>query len=470
MLVVISDLHFEEEASDAVGALDGTKRVAFRRNLPASAFEQVVAQLAEEAVRNSAKRLDLVLAGDIFDLHRTQLWFEQEGAQLRPYVSCENVASSRSLEDKIFRVLDAIAAEEDVKESLAVFQRLTKQKFVQKTGNSKREESFPVPVSLHYMPGNHDRLANATNRIRARVRELLGLPADDKPFLHAVMLEDPRVLVRHGHEYDRFNFSVNYSGMGLPSSIPEHEYSSPCFGDFVTVQVASRLPNLFRKHHSAQAIATDATLEVVYVRLLEFDDLRPQSALLDFLLHIPGSDLSEDAIWTRLKPVAVQLLDEVSREEFLWHWLRQLRISWVIRLAFWSRVWRLGLPLWLVRLVATRMSGGDQGPARFAAQEEVIRRGEVRLVIAGHTHHPEVAHLRTTGALKQYYVDTGTWRNRVLMTPTRDSFGRVKALTYVVVYASDEDPAHRDPAAPKQESFDYWSGFTQRWPLADTDA
>jgi hypothetical protein len=42
----------------------------------------------------------------------------------------------------------------------------------------------------------------------------------------------------------------------------------------------------------------------------------------------------------------------------------------------------------------------------------------------------------------------------------RSAFGSAKALTYVMVYASSED---RSGAASKNESFDYWSGFTERW-------
>jgi 3',5'-cyclic AMP phosphodiesterase CpdA len=220
MLVVISDLHFEEEASDTIRGSEGVQPVAFKRNLPAVAFEQVIADLAAEAVRNKAKRLDLVLAGDIFDLHRTQLWFEAEGSPTRPYAASAVVAGDRKLEDKILRILTAIATEEEVAKGLGVFQRLARQRFVPEPGQTGAEHAaFPVEVALHYLPGNHDRLANATTRVRSRVRELLGLPADDQPFPHVLTFQDPRVLVRHGHEYDRFNFAADYSGKTVPVRI-----------------------------------------------------------------------------------------------------------------------------------------------------------------------------------------------------------------------------------------------------------
>ena len=86
MLVVISDLHFEEEQSDNIPGNNNHPRIEFSRNLPGKAYRRFFAHLASEAVRNEAERLDLVLAGDLFDLHRTSLWFYQNPENLRPYV------------------------------------------------------------------------------------------------------------------------------------------------------------------------------------------------------------------------------------------------------------------------------------------------------------------------------------------------------------------------------------------------
>jgi len=89
----------------------------------------------------------------------------------------------------------------------------------------------------------------------------------------------------------------------------------------------------------------------------------------------------------------------------------------------------------------------------------------VRAVIAGHTHEPQVALLDATSGVERYYIDTGTWRNRVPATPDEGGFGQLKALTYVVAYGRDEDPGKEQPPAgsAKLWSLDYWSGFTQRW-------
>lgn len=463
MLVVISDLHFEEEAR---AAIPGTKPPG--HNLPSIAFERFAAEVALQAQRNDATRIDLVLAGDIFDLHRTQLWFDDP---LRPYP--DPVPANSPLEAKILGILGAIAREPSVDASLKVFRRFANGEYLGAPGDPSSVSRLGIPVVLTYLPGNHDRLLNATPGTRAAAASLLGIPppADSFPHVFTPPGGSPRVLVRHGHEYDRFNFAVDHSSdTPFPSALPAAEYDRPTFGDCVTIDVASRLPHLFRTVHGDAAIAADpAVLTPIYLRLLEFDDVRPQSALLDFLLALPGSPLGADAIWDRLKPVVLRLLDEVSENGFFRDQLSRLRPGLLdpFRVALGLKFWKLGLPLGLARRFADglKSAGSGDGAERFAAREDVIASGAVRFVIAGHTHEPQLAPVGHVAGEDRYYVDTGTWRNRLLSPPDRSTFERVKSLTYVIVYASDEDPG-RSPTPGKDESFDYWSGFTQRWPLA----
>jgi len=159
--------------------------------------------------------------------------------------------------------------------ALQAFQRLGKdQSYLVDPDDPASETSFPVEVGIHYLPGNHDRLANATDRIRARVRELLGLSAQRGQFPHELRFQDPAVLIRHGHEYDRYNFSVDHRHQPpvLPGSFPAVEYDDPTLGDFTTVEVALQLAVLFRQHYDD--ICSDPVKAQVYQRLLEFDDVR----------------------------------------------------------------------------------------------------------------------------------------------------------------------------------------------------
>jgi hypothetical protein len=102
------------------------------------------------------------------------------------------------------------------------------------------------------------------------------------------------------------------------------------------------------------------------------------------------------------------------------------------------------------------------GPHIYAAREEAIQQGDYHFLIAGHTHNPATELIASDVKGERYYIDTGTWRNRVPATPDFKSFGRLKALTYTILYGPDEDQG--DPPVPnKVASLDFWSGVTQRW-------
>lgn len=469
MLVVISDLHFEEERLDELPAHDGHPAIDVRRNFPGRAFEIVFEHLAALAWANGARKLVLVLAGDIFDLYRTQRWFD---SPVRPYQSCSAV--SPELETKLLDILAAIAREERVRDALTALRRLKGRRYVRSTREGLEEADFPAEVEIHYLPGNHDRLANGTPAIRRRIRQLLGLDESDAPFPHTFPSEDPRALVRHGHEYDRFTFSEDYESdrQGpLPATIPESAYAAAPLGDLLTIDVAARLPHLLRRLHSPAEIVADRTLRAVYRRLLEFDDVRPQAALLEFLTTIPGH--SERALWETLRPLTVQLLDELASNPFLDEWLDRLERGAPLSAIgaahglLSMRAWRLGLPLPLVRWVGGSMAATTPvPPAAQAAREPTILSGEHRFLIAGHTHAPDVVTLSTANGFDQLYLDTGTFRNQLRRAVASPEFVRVKSLTYVVVYASDEDRRR----GGKSESFDLWSGVSQRWAEPPSEA
>lgn len=467
MLVVLSDLHFEEEASDIIPGDDVHPPVIFSRNLPALPYRRLVAHLASEAVRNGATQLDLVLAGDIFDIHRTALWFaEDEFAGARPYT--DNAEVDTLLEGRIVQILEAIAAEETIAGVLAVLQKLTGGYYE----DGGEERPFPVPVHLHYIPGNHDRLVNATPTTRRAARRLLGLPDSPAPFPYALPVERERVLVRHGHEYDPYNFSHDLSGWpDIPVHLPEEYYRRPTFGDFVTVDIASYLPHLFRQHHGDSAILRDEALRAVYLRLLEFDDLRPQSAMLHFLLSISETKLDAGMVWSLLEPVLRRLLENIHRHPFLREWLRRLNRPWHIdvvdfmRILLGVRIWRWGIPFWLARWLsrkALQRHAAMPDTERMAVRERGVRQGDYYFLLAGHTHTPRVNLLHADSLGERYYVDTGTWRNQVPASPDFTDFGRLKALTYIIIYGPDEDKG-RPPQPDKRLSFDFWTGFTQRW-------
>jgi predicted phosphodiesterase len=465
MLVVVSDLHFEEEVSDHIVG-DGTHPpIVFSRNLGPKAYYRFILMMAAEAVRNGAKRLDLVFAGDIFDVNRTALWFQNE-QKARPYSSTDD--TSPALETVVLKIMRAIAQEPEINKTLQLFQLLGKGRYLE----GSEEKEFPVPVIIHHIAGNHDRMVNATPAIRRTVRELLGMTSSGAPFPRVLTFEAERAIVRHGHEYDRHNFGLDLSETTeIPLHLPEAAYTAAPFGDFATIDIVSRFSHLFRQHHGDNKILASRTLRTVYLRLLEFDDLRPQRALLNYVLHMPEEGMSPVTVWKTIEPVIYRLLEEVHNHPFLEFWLDKMDKKWrldaidAIQGVLDGKLWRLtGIPLGLAQFISNTAIGGykeESGPHYYAAREQAIRSGEYQFLVGGHTHTPAVELIAADRMGERYYIDSGTWRNRVPATPDFKAFGRLKALTYVMLYGPDEDLGTEE--RPKLSSVDFWSGVTQRW-------
>ena len=107
------------------------------------------------------------------------------------------------------------------------------------------------------------------------------------------------------------------------------------------------------------------------------------------------------------------------------------------------------------------MMGGDPArPELMASRETLLQEKRVRLVIAGHTHQPQLCLIDSDPAADRFYINTGTWRNRIPSTPDERTFGRIKALTYVMLFSAAEDNRLGNETLG---TFDYWTGYTQHF-------
>jgi UDP-2,3-diacylglucosamine pyrophosphatase LpxH len=464
MIAVISDLHFEEEASDVIHGADG-RDLVFRRNLDARAYVHFIAQMADEVTRRDLSDFDLVIAGDLFDFSRTTLWFEDE---VRPYVPLDE--TSPALEAKLLRILEATAAEPPVARALDAFRLLARGRYCvpEDRADGGKERDFPAQnIRVHILAGNHDRACNATPQVRRRIRELVGL-GGDAPFGHTLLFDDPGALIRHGHEYDRNNFGLDPEKLKtIPTEIPEKAYSAPTFGDFVTIDIAARLPWLLRRKYGDEAILHDDVLASLYLRLLQFDDVRPQSALLDYLLDTSTRAFDPEDAWERLVPIIELLLDQIHNDPFFRKCLSEQARPWApaelegARALLKTGGWKNRVSREISRKVAHYFLGGEtERPELVAQREELLQKQEVRLVVAGHTHTPEVCLIGSDRGGDRFYINTGTWRYRIPSSADRRTFGRLQALTYVMLFGRDEDPKD---GAERVGSFDYWTGYTRHW-------
>lgn len=458
MLAVISDLHFEEEASDVIRG-EG-REIVFRRNLEPKAYRSFLAHMADAARGRRSREFELIIAGDLFDFSRTVLWFRDE---LRPYVALEEASSE--LEQKIVGILEATAAEPPVAETLEIFHLLSQGSYKKYEEKSQQwiQTEFPCKTKITVLSGNHDRVANLPS-VRRKIRELLGMEGSD-PFPHYSLYDDPDVLVRHGHEYDNNNFAIDLSKTQepIPLDVDPAGYSEANFGDFITIDIAVRLPFLFRRKYGDDRILADPVLAALYLRLLQFDDVRPQSALLDYMLDTSSGDFDAEQAWEKLVPVMQELLGEIHDNKFFRYWLARRAKPWAPAELDLARGllelggWRNRPAREAARKISHFMMGGDtDNPELFAMREQLIQENKIRLVLAGHTHLPKVCLIKSDESGDRFYINTGTWRDSIPSTPDRRTFGRMRALTYVMLYAKSEQDN-------SQKSFDYWSGLTKDW-------
>ena len=111
-------------------------------------FTAPILKRSEFISGGTIKEIDLVLAGDIFEITRSALWHQDH---LKPYLHNDEILEGSDAEKRVLEVIDSIARMNALKPrlmSLLVY------------------DYFQLPVYIHFVPGNHDRLANSSPNIR----------------------------------------------------------------------------------------------------------------------------------------------------------------------------------------------------------------------------------------------------------------------------------------------------------------
>ena len=445
MLVVMSDLHFTETQSYQLG------KIKINHNLPPAVYKSFFSEIVDLVHDNNIKHLDLVLAGDIFEINRNSLWLEDE---LRPYIDCKDVKANGRFEKILLEIMLSICRDPYVAETLDIFHSL--------------KEKAGIPVNLHYLPGNHDRLLNSSLLIRHLTQIELGLPKSDAFFDHQFILRtenEDRVLVRHGHEYDPTNFNTSYKlAKTIPTFIDPAEYDKPVLGDVITTEFAAKLPLLFREYYSDDNIINMPDLGLVYRRLLEFDNVRPGNALMNYLFSTPG--LSKGDVWKLTEPVFMRLMNEFAGIENIDYYLKKFSgvnrvMAQLIGPLLKLRPWRFGVPYGLGQALVLPVSSKSKlgSPIAMVSKEECLQSGNstIQCIVSGHTHYPVVELLQVEGDHEKYYLNSGTFRNLITSTPDMSEFGKIRSKARILIF----EPGERNPEyfRPAGWSFDFISKY-----------
>jgi UDP-2,3-diacylglucosamine pyrophosphatase LpxH len=444
MIVVLSDLHFTEAQSTKISGFH------YNRNIPHETFRGFFTEINNFARANGIQSVDIVLAGDILEITRSGIWFDGSD---RPYIACQDVHPGSNTEKTLVKILDAINQDKNVSETLALFRNI--------------QENFEIPVRLHYILGNHDRLANATPAVRARTRELFGINHNDAPFKRHLIFSQqngkPFCLIRHGHIYDPVNFSLRIDKMDeIQTELPDDAYDQTCLGDITTFEFGAALPHVFRNIYGDEEIIENKHLSALYQRLIEFDDVRPSQALLSFLFSTPG--VKKRKTWKLMKPCFESIIQSLQHNKQFTKEIKKLAVFpiWkkvlVIGLAN-SGIMFHGLPYWLVKRLIKMASKHikHKSPVKWVRREALVSDNEsgLRCVISGHTHTPEIDLISARDGEDRYYINTGTWRNVIPATKNFKNFSRLKSVTKLLIFQPDENP---DQTEGFEWSFHFLSG------------
>ena len=402
MLIVISDMHFSDGSSS--------------HNISHRAFSHFFDHI-KRGLTDECKELIIVFAGDTFDLLRSEHWMTVEDAE-KPWA--ENDQGSRIEGQGAGSRDERSASIKPYQKHLGtIFKNILNENESSLTIIKQVEDMFrPVPVKIHTIPGNHDRMLVEIDNYKGMLGNYLGnISILDASYEN----RNYGVRIRHGHEYDTYNF--------------EEEGRVPV-GDVNTTELFVRLPFEIKKQYPELANE---------LRCVE--DIRPQWRVFDYL----GSTYPEGEINRCIREATEQTIDRFFKIPFVKSWIENHDTASILddadKLEYMLRIFKI-LPLtWAEKLLKT-FSHFEMGEQHY---EEMAEKEEALYVVYGHTHTENVSFLRITEDQHSYYVNTGTWRERIT-TSNKGVFSRYKTLTYAVFYTKEE----RHTEFP---SFELWNGM-----------
>jgi UDP-2,3-diacylglucosamine pyrophosphatase LpxH len=414
MLVIISDLHF----------VDGT---AGEHNVPADAFTIFFEGLkgnVERLLRKNreVKEIKIVFLGDIFDLLRTEAWFEPVPENERPWGTRETKIRehANSIFDKILHA------------NKATFELLG--------GSLKKRFGFHVEPERVYIPGNHDRLCNKYPSLRKKVCKNLGIKSSGKPFENYFEDTDYGVFARHGHEYDTFNFEG-------ATSYRYEDYMRMPIGDPITTELVARLPWEIMRQPAVKKLPK-VQQAALRRNFQEIENVRPFSATLEWLLYQIRENISikeaiEDSVDTVIRGFnALKYVKKWYEHHDKWIDFMDTadEIQSVLYLLEKFKVFSSERLMPYIERVKDWFSRDDL--LEGATTEYSHLDSRIRYVVFGHTHEPAQVPIRVintpAGLKEQIYLNTGTWRTRYYKCRERFGFVGWKNLTYTVFYTKEE--------------------------------
>lgn len=476
MLIVISDIHFT----------DGT---VGEHNLRYSEVESVfLLDVATLAKVNKAKEVKILLLGDIVDVLRSTQWFDLDPAD-RPWganglsdvptpkpKSCTERKALDILGQVKNKDLDSDTPPKGLSTNTILHKNWrTFRLFRTFRDHLANQHGVDVPVEIIYIPGNHDRMCNLYSPLKTGIRKILGvtLKSAGSPVIEGnadgewryrsdFTDESYGVYARHGHQYDIWNYSGN-------RQFDQIGHLKVPIGDIATTEFVVKIPWKLEKLRAKYPAVTSELIESVK----NIDNVRPIGRVMEWIYYRIKGDSGE------VRKALDETFDEVVRElldiELVQQWRSpETHVDEGLR-ALSSR-WLKWIPKRLVdRLDAEDilplfigMPGHSRDPNRdpytIGAYNERIWRAnrKIRYILYGHTHTPLQRPLDVLDEREILYINSGTWRPRMVKTVGLDEapdFIGLKQMTYSIFYREDEDMHNKKPGTV---NFEVWTGTKKK--------
>jgi UDP-2,3-diacylglucosamine pyrophosphatase LpxH len=469
MIALLSDIHF----CDASAQIGNVATPIF-----ATVLHEVYARARKIARgRDNPVRLDLVLLGDIFDLLRTERWFEDASGATVP-LSDRPWATAAALGEGPVSPAVAARARAILEESIAA------SKDSLATLRGERRLAPPgVVVRRIYIPGNHDRLYLHDAALRERILGALGAVdgtglSSEGIFLHRLQMPEYGLLARHGHEWDFWNFP-SFRASARPSEYTDAEYLPTPIGDAVTTELAVRLPYELRRRLLADKAFAPEEVERVHDLMKRIEDVRPLMSAFHWSFYeiqrlgAMMDPVQAGALERAFNDTLHTIATEFRQLEFYRAWVDRCRDPVHFGLATLLRILlvameTLGDRLGGVAMQFDRLLAGysPHDAAREGARREAldaVGTTGTRIVIYGHTHAPAQFALRAAEKTEDVYLNTGTYRPGVFRAEDGRSFVGWQRRAYTIVHDDEETAGGCAPLVPR---FVEWIGAAGLVPRA----
>lgn len=284
-------------------------------------------------------------------------------------------------------------------------------------------EKISLPVEVHYIPWNHDRLIGIFPELRTKVAETFGLIENQTIFFEDFIFDDELGLyISHGHEYDTYNFESD------PQKATIGESSVISFSNRLAIEVLLKTGN-----------------QECFQKLAQIEEVRPRKASIAFAQK--AAKEAKLRLGT-LEGITLDILDDWYADEFLKDWQTSHGLNFRPRAFFLYKIFPFLLkilhplrrPLGLTRILSKIYDNfslesemrGEGNSVQKIKSINLLNDREIKYFVFGHSHDFENATLRNGSV----YLNLGTWLRQY--HKVNSDFKPVRNLKYVLFFENKE--------------------------------